>query len=250
MKRYVKLAALCLVMTMLAALFCVPAQALDTASGAQHITGNGSIGQGIGKQTTLVDFTSSDLCGFEAVGNIAEPTFQSSSAWNANVLYTWIDSANAETGIRGTLAKASQLQNASTLSVQLLAQYTKSTDYRVTLKLESVDKNGAPLSLEAHTTASATNWQTATFDISAFVARVNPDAACTVTILTSSNAAESEQLVLWVRSLYTCSLNTYPEILLPVAAAVCGFLLGFILFYVIYRATCKKNRRPRWQEEF
>lgn len=247
MKRFAKMTALCLTLTLLAALFCAPAQALGTASGPQHIASTGSVGDGIGKQTTLVDFTASDLCGFETLGNIAAPTFAQSGSLGVPVLYTWIDSAEAETGIRGTLATASQLMGANTLSVQLLAQYTKTANYKVTLRLEGTGKNGAPLALEASTLASAASWQTVTFDISAFVASVSPDAPCTLTVLTSSDA-ESEQFVLWVHSLYTSQLEAYPEFLLPTVAAAVGIIVGFCLFFVIYRATCNKNRRHRREE--
>jgi branched-chain amino acid transport system permease protein len=34
-----------------------------------------------------------------------------------------------------------------------------------------------------------------------------------------------------------------------IAAAACGFAVGFALFFVIYRTTSKKNRRPRWEEQ-
>ncbi len=247
MKRFAKTIALCMTMVLVAALLCTSAAALGTVQ-EKNIVSTGSVGEGTGKQTTLVDFTASYLCGFATLGNIATPTFTQSGAWGSPVLYAWVDSAEAETGIRGTLESASLLQGADTLSIQLLAQYTKTANYKVTLRLEGTDKNGAPLTLEASTTASSANWQTVTFDVSAFVAEANPDAPCTVTFLTSSDAAESEQFVLWVRSLYTSQLEAWPELLVPVAAAACGFLLGFALFYVIYRATCKKNRRPRREE--
>ena len=58
-------------LSLIAALFCMPAGALGTTE-QKHIVGNGSVGNGVGKQTTLVDFTASDLCGFETLGNIAD----------------------------------------------------------------------------------------------------------------------------------------------------------------------------------
>ena len=247
MKQILKNAALCIVLSLLVAMFCIPAQAIGDPTNGQTVISSGSVGQGTGKQTTLVNFTASDLCGFEAIGNTSDPIFKSSAAWNANVLYTWLNSAEAETGIRGTLSNPSILQGASTLSVQLLAQYTKATTYKATLRLEGVDKAGAPLSLVATATASSANWQTVTFDISAFVENANLEVPCTVTVLTTSEA-EEEEFVLWVHSIYTSSIETYPEYLLPVAAAACGFIVGFALFFVIYRATCKRNRRPRWEE--
>ena len=243
MKQFVKMIALCMTLSLIVALFCTPAGALGTAQ-EKNIISNGSVGEGVGTPTTVVDFTASDLCGFEVLGNVAEPKFEQSGAWSSPVLYAWIDSANSETGICGTLETASLLQNADTLSVQLLAQYTKTQTYGISLELVGTDKNGAPLTLTASTTASSASWQTVTFDVSLFVAEADLDKPCTVTILTSSSA-EGEQFVLWVRSLYTSTLHSYPEFILPVAAAAVAFVFGFAFFFVIYRTTCKKNRRYR-----
>lgn len=242
MKRFVKTIALCLTMTLFAALLCAPVGALGASQ--KNIVSTGSVGEGVGKQTTVVDFTASDLCGFAALGSIGEPTFQNSGAWGTPVLYTWIDSAETETGIRGTLATTAPLTSAETLSVQLLAQYTKTATYTVTLRLEGTDKNGSPLLLEATALASSASWQTVTFDISSFADSANPDTPCTVTVLTHSDA-ESEQFVLWVRSIYTSTLETYPEWILPAVCAFGGFAFGFALIFMIYRTTCKKNRRYR-----
>ena len=246
MKRFVKMISLCMMMALVAALLCAPAGALGADE--KNILSTGSVGEGVGTQTTLVDFTASDLCGFDVLGNMASPTFTQSGAWGTPVLYAWIDSAEAETGICGTLSSSSSLVGADTLSVQLLAQYTKTQNYEVTLLLEGTDKTGSPLSLEATALVSAASWQTVTFDISAFASEADATAPCTVKILTNSNA-ESEQFVLWVRSLYTGKLEAFPEFILPTGAAVVGFLFGFSFYFIIYRATCKKNRRNR-REEF
>ena len=246
MKRFLKTTALCIAMTLLVTLFCISAQALS-ATDSKTIISSGSVGTGTGKQTTVVDFSTSNLNGFEALGNVTEPTFTFSENWQTNVLSTRIDSAQKETGIRGTLANASLLQSASTLSVRLLAQYAKTTTYTLTLRLEGTDKTGAPLSLESTASVPTTYWKTVTFDISSFVASANLDAPCTMTILTSSDA-ESEEFVLWVHSIYTCSLEAYPEFLIPVVCSVGGLIVGFTLFFVIYRATCRKNRRRRQEE--
>ena len=244
MKRLKKIIVLSVIVALVAALFTAPAFSLGTTQ-ERLIVGKGSVGAGVGTQTTLVDFTTSNLCGFETLGAISAPTFVQSGAWGTPVLYTWIDSAQEQTGIFGTLETALPLQNANTLSVQLLAQYTKTTSYTVTLLLEGKDQNGAPFLFEASTTASSSSWQTVTFDVSAFVAEVDLTAPCVIKVLTSSGSAESEQFVLWVHSIYTSSLTAFPEYLLPVAAAACGFLFGFSFYFVIYRATCKRNRRAR-----
>lgn len=245
MKRFAKTTALCLTVVLLAALFCAPVQALGIASGPQHITSTGSVGDGIGNQTTLVDFTASDSCGFEALGNVTELTFERSSAWNAPVLYTWLDSANEETGICGTLDTA-RLKNASTLSVSLLAQYKNAgSHYRITLRLEGMSKAGTPLVLEAHATPATGNWQTVTFSIDEYVHEANPDVPTTVTLLTDSDATTTEQFVLWVHSFSMNTPTVYPEFILPTASAALGFAVGFSLFYIIYRATCSKKRKNR-----
>lgn len=246
MKRFAKITALCIVLTLLSALFCAPLQALGVAE-EKHIISTGSVGEGVGKSTTLVDFTARDLCGFETLGNTSAPSFEYSGTCEAPVLYAWIDPAENETGIRGTLETAAPLQGADTLSIQLLAQYKKGTSYTVTLQLTGTNKNGAPLSLTASAVAPSKNWQTVTFDISAFVAEVDFNAPCAVKLLTSSTAEESEQFVLWVCSIYTSQIISFPEFILPTAAAAVGFLFGFALFFVIYRATCKRKRRPLWE---
>lgn len=241
MKRFVKTSTLCLVMTLVVALFCVPAQALGNAS-TQYIVGNSSIGEGIGKQTTLVDFANSELCGFAPFAGTETLTFGSSAAWGTNVLKTHLASPGSELGMQKKLTDASLLANASTLSVQLVAQ---ANSYTVTLRLSGVDKNGAPLTWEAHTTATTNHWQTVTFDISSFASLVDTNQAVSVTLLASALTDEETGADWMVKSLYVCSPDTFPEYVLPVAFAACGFMLGFTLFFVIYRSTCKKNRRPR-----
>ena len=245
MKRFVKILSLCMMMALVAALLCAPASALGADE--KNILSTGSVGVGVGSKTTLVDFTASDLCGFEVLGSMASPTFTQSGAWGTPVLYAWIDSTEAETGICGTLSSAS-LVGAETLSVQLLAQYTKTQNYEVALLLEGTDKNGAPLSLFASASVSAASWQTVTFDISEFANEVNTEAPTTVKLLTSS-PSEDEQFVLWVHSLYVSQLESFPEFILPIGSALVGFVFGFSFYFIIYRATCKKNRRNR-REEF
>ena len=243
MKKTAKLIALCMVMTLLCvALFSIPAQAL--ANNQKTIVSTGSVSTGVGTQTTLVDFSTSNLYGFEALGNTTAPAFTYSETWKTNVLSTRINSAQEETGIQGSLTDTSLLQNKSTLSVRLLAQYAKTTNYTLTLVLEGTDKSGAPLTLTADVVVPATYWQTVTFDISAFTSSANLAAPCKISVLTSSQA-EAEEFVLWVHSIYANSLETSSHALIPAAIAGGGILVGFAFFFVIYCATCKKNKRRR-----
>ncbi len=239
MKRFVKTATLCIVMTLAAALFCAPVQALGTAP-IHHIVGNGSVGEGVGKQTTVVDFADSDLCGFAPFAGTETLTFGSSAAWGTNVLKTHLASPQSEAGIQKTFSDAALFGSASTLSVQLVAQANR---YLVTVRLSGLDKNGAPLTWEAHTTATTNHWQTITFDISSFTSRIDTDTPVSVTLIASAVDEESIGADWMIKSLYVCSPEALPEYLLPTVAAAGGLLFGFTLFFVIYRSTCKKNRR-------
>ena len=241
MKRFAKLL---LAMTILSVCLwgmMIPAQ-------AQTIVGNASVGEGVGKQTTLIDFSNADLGGFEMIGNAADPAFGYSEAWKSTVLKAPLLSSADQTGIRGSFASTSIPGGASSLSIQLLAQYTGVQNYRATLCLEGVDNTGAPIIWEGHTIATAGHWETVTFDISAFLASVNPDSPCTLTLLTSADTESDIPFTLFVKSIYINTPESFPDFILPVAAATCGFVIGFTFFFVIYRATCKRNRRPRWEE--
>ena len=246
MKRFAKTTALCLALTLLVALLCTPVQALGAAP-TKAIVGTGSIGEGVGKQTTVVDFAGSDLCGFTPVAGIESLSFGSSAVWGTNVLKTYLSTKDSKTGIQKTMPDASLLKDADTLSVQMVAQ---ASSYLVTLCLSGVDKNGSPLSWEAKVPVTTNHWQTVTFDISAFVALANTSAPVTLTLLASAQNEESTGAAWMIKSLYVSSPDTFPEFILPLAATACGLVLGFTLFFVIYRTTCKKNRRPRWEETY
>lgn len=241
MKRFAKLFLAMTVLTACLFGMMIPAQ-------AQTLVGKGSVGEGIGKQTTLVDFSNADLCGFSAIGNTDVPAFGYSESWKATVLKAPLNAEAGETGIRGNLASTSMLTGATSLSVQLLAQYTGVENYCATLVLEGVDKNGSPILWQGHAVATAGHWQTVSFEISTFLSVADPDAPCSVTVLTSANVTENAHFTLFVKALYINTPEAFPEFVLPIAAAACGFVFGFTLFFVIYRATCKRNRRPRWEE--
>lgn len=241
MKKTIKTILIAIVLTAV----CACSLSSFAPAGGSYLAESGSVGTGVGENTPLIDFSNGDLCGFEALGNVTELTLERSSAWNANVLYTWLDSANEETGIRGTVDTV-RLQNAATLSVSLLAQYKNAgSHYQITLRLEGVSKTGTPLLMEAHAAPATGNWQTVSFPISEYLHEADPDQPTTITLLTDSAAPNAEQFVLWVHSFSINTPTVYPEFILPIAAAVIGFAVGFSLFYIIYRATCSKKRRNR-----
>lgn len=243
MKRFVKVAALCLALTCLVSLFFAPVQAAD-ATPTKNIVGNGTVGEGVGKQTTVVDFADTGLDGFAALST-ESVTIGHSESWQTSVLKINLASAGTKTGVQKTFGDAAFLADASTLSLHMVAQ---ASSYTVTLHLLGVDKNGAPIVLEAQATVTTNEWQTVTFDVSSFAALVDTAAPVTVTLTTSAKDAVSSGANWMIKSIYVGTLQSFPELVLPIAAAACGLVLGFFLFFIIYRATCKRNRRPHWEE--
>ena len=244
MKRFLKILTVCTLVAMLTAMLCAPVAALGNPT-AKHIVGNGAVGEGAGKQTALIDFSASDLGGFAPFAGSETLTFGASAVWGTNVLKTRLSSPGVETGIQKSYTDASVLAGATTLSVQQVAQ---ANAYTLTLRLSGVDKNGSPLTWEANVAATTNQWQTITFDISPFVSLVNENAPLTMALLAAADTETSVGAEWMVKSIYTNAPQAIPESLLPIAAAACGFAVGFALFFVIYRTTCKKNRRPRREE--
>ncbi len=244
MKRFVKISTLCVVVTLLAAMLCAPAGALGNAATTQ-IVGHGAVGEGVGKHTTLIDFADSDLGGFAPFAGTETLNLGASAVWGTNVLKTRLSSPESETGMKKTFSDASALAATTTLSVQQVAQ---ASAYTVTLRLSGIDQNNAPLSWEATVAVTTNQWQTVTFDISSFVSLVNKNAPVTMALLASADGEASIGAEWMIKSIYVSVPQGIPELLLPAATAVCGFAVGFALFFVIYRTTCKKNRRPRWEE--
>ena len=245
MKRFVKLAALCMVITLLS--LSVFSTLLTVQASTSFMVGNGDIGEGVGKQTTLVDFANSDLDGFAPYSGTESLSLGSSAVWGTDVLKTKLSSPENEEGITKTFADASILTDASTLSIQQVAQ---TTAYAVTLRLLGTDKDGAPLAYVAHVNATSNEWQTITFDIATFSSLIDTTAPLSITVLGSAQNEENAGASWMIKSLYICTPETFPEIIIPLVAAICGLTIGVILLVVIYRTVCKKNRRPRWEEEF
>ena len=244
MKRFSKATALWVAITLLVVLLCVPVQAANT-SPQKNIVGHGTVGDGVGKQTTVVDFANAGLDGFSPLAGTESVTIGTSAVWQASVLKTHLAPAGSNAGIQKTFGDSTFLAGVSTLSLQQVAQ---ANHYAVTLRLSGVDKNGVPIVWEAQANATTNLWQTVTFDISAFTSILHIGTPVTLTLMASTEDAASIGADWMVKSIYVGTLQNVPELVLPIAAALCGLVLGFFLFFIIYRATCKKNRAPRWEE--
>lgn len=239
MKRFVKISSLCIVITLIITMLCAPVSAIGNTASKQ-IVGHGSVSDGIGKHTTVIDFASSDLGGFVPFAGTEPLNFGASAVWGTNVLKAPLSSSQNGVGIKKTFADASAFAGATTLSVQQVAQ---ASAYTLTLHLSGIDKNNAPLTFVATVAATTNQWQTVTFDISPFLSLVNENAPLTLSIVAATDVGANSGAEWMVKSIYVCTPQTVPEILLPIAAAVCGFAVGFAIFFVIYRTTCNKKRR-------
>ena len=246
MKRFVKSTAVCLVMTLLCVCLLCTTVLADTQK--QTIVGYGYAGEGIGKPTTVVDFANTNLDGFFPYDGTEPLNFETSVALATRVLKTPLAGEGTEKGITKTFADASILNNVSTISIHTVVN-KKDITYRVTLRLSGVDKNGAPLAFDAHVDSTTNEWQTLTFDVSAFAELVDTDAPVTLTILACSIGEEIANTDWMIKSIYTSTPETFPEEVLPIASAVGGFVIGFVFFFMIYRTTCKRKKRiPLFEE--
>ena len=245
MKRFAKISTVCILMTLVAVLLAAPAQALGNTP-TKTIVGYGSVGEGIGKQTTVVDFANEALGGFAPFSGNESLAFGNSTSWQASVLKTHLAAPGTEAGIKKTFSDASVFKKTNTLSVEVIAQ---ASSYLVTLRLSGVDQNGSPLTFEARMNATTNHWQTITFDISDFVDLIDTNAPVSITLLASANSEESVGAEWMIKSIYLNTPEAFPEYLISTLCAVGGFAIGFVFFFMIYRSTCKKNRRPRPGEE-
>lgn len=214
------------------------------------LSGTGSVGEGTGKETSLFDFTTGTLHGFSAVGGSAlsqneNPLSCQSSAYGTPVLYTWLNTAKCENGVRKILSDGTALQDATAISVQTLAQYGQAStqDCRLTLRLQGVDKNGRTIWLEATATAQAHTWQSVNFNIAAFTTAADLSRPVVVTLLVDSDqAAEDgapENFGLWIRSISVHRPKNNYTLFFIILFSVLGIAVGSLVFLYFYRRTAR-----------
>ncbi|MBQ8309456.1 MAG: hypothetical protein IJX80_00400 [Clostridia bacterium] len=199
------------------------------------VSGYASAGFGAGEQEPLFDFTGGSTLGFSAVGGAAEPESRPSAAWGTPVLYTWLHAAQGETGVRKLMANSSELDGASALSLQLLAQYNRAERCSITLRLVGCDTQGSTVSYESVGSFDGRKWQTVTFDISEFVANADLSQPCALTVLCEPGSDTDETFVLFLKGIYANYPQESSNMILPIVLTVAGVLIGFLLILILYR---------------
>ena len=218
------------------------------------LSGIGSYGSVSGTRTALFDFTSGDCFGFSAVGSISAPESHLSKTWNAPVLYTWLNTSHNETGVQKVLSNGTALKGATALSAQVLAQYASSESCTLTLRLQGMDTQGKLLTYQSQATVAGGRWQTATFQISPFLAEADLSRPCVLTLLTSpieknaensENTENGENFVFWVKALWTVVPVADYSMLTPILLTVGGVGVTFLLIFLLYRISSGRRMRSR-----
>ncbi len=215
------------------------------------LTGTGNLSAGSGKKTVLYDFTTGERYDFSAVGGSDlsakdNPSGYQSGAYDDPVLYTWLNTANAQTGVRKILSDGKELRDATSISMHLLAQY-KQADIKtciLILQLQGVDENGMPIRFEAQTNAPVRVWQDVNFNVSAFTSAADLSQPVVMTVLVSTDDSvdevAAEDFGLWIRDISVHRPKTDYALFFTILAAVTGGALGFILIFRGYRRSRRR----------
>ena len=211
-----------------------------------RVSGVANVGAGGLEENILFDFTEGDTFGFTGVGSLGAPESHNSAAWDAPVLYTWINPTYENRGgVRKIFDDATVLEKASSLSVQLLTQIPDSERCTAYLRLEGLTESGARLTYESQAEIQNGTWQTVTYQIGNFIAEADLSRPCILTLTTETAEECEEEYVLWVKGMNVRTpsggIGNTGAILLILA----GVLVGFLAVFLIYRKTSKKHNRKR-----
>ncbi len=207
------------------------------------VTGNAHVGTVGFPEDPLFDFTTGELLGFTGAGSHLPPESKQSEHWKKPVLYTWLNPANEyPTGVRKLLGTSEELSGASSLSVHLLTQ-ANAQNVTARLCMEGTSTEGKRLSYEASVVISDGQWQVVTFQISSFVASLDPTKPCTLTLTAEPDTESEKPFGFWVRGIDI----RRPEDAKP-SSALLGIILGgvsltFALVFSVYIVTVKRQRK-------
>ncbi len=205
------------------------------------VSGVANVGTAGLEESSLFDFTTGECYGFGGIGVSEAPKSHHSAAWNAPVLYTWVDPLCGNGGICKRFDNATQLENVSSMSVSLLCQIPDAEACSVRLTLDGSTQNGERIAYASDVELQNGKWQTATFQIGSFIADADLSSPVVMTLTTSADTDAEEEYVLWVKSIDVRRTDSGIGAYLPIAVTVGCLAIGFLAVFLIYRKT--KYRR-------
>ena len=210
------------------------------------VSGVANAGTGGLEENILYDFTEGDTLGFTGIGSLGAPESHNSAAWDAPVLYTWINPAYENRGgVRKILDDATVLEKASSLSVQLLTQIPDCERCTAYLRLEGLTESGARLTYESQVEIQNGTWQTVTYQIGNFTAEADLSRPCVLTLTTEPWAECEEEYVLWVKGMNVRKPSGGIGDTVALILILCGVAVGFVAVFLIYHKAGKKHKYKR-----
>ena len=210
------------------------------------VSGVANVGTGGLEENILFDFTEGDTFGFTGVGSLGTPESHNSAAWDAPVLYTWINPTYENRGgVRKILSDATVLEKASSLSVQLLTQIPEGEHCTAYLRLDGLTEGGARLTYESQVEIQNGTWQTVTYQIGNFTAEADLSQPCILTLTTEPEAECEEEYVLWVKGMNVRKPSGGIGDTVALILILSGVAVGFLAVFFIYHKTGKKHKHKR-----
>ncbi len=200
------------------------------------------------EEAPLFDFTEGAIHGFVGIGASDAPVSNHSAAWNAPVLFTWVEPAFGDRGgVSKVLSDAALLRGATSTSIGLLCQIPDASSCTAHLTLEGTTAEGERLTYESSVEIQNGTWQSVTFQIGNFTADADLSKPVVLTLTTSSDNHETDEpYALWVKSMNVrrsteSGLHAY----LPIIVIAASLAVGFLATFLIYRKTGVRRIRRK-----
>ncbi len=214
-----------------------------------EVGGVANLGDNGFKTKPLFDFSEGESFGFSSINGLMTPECRTSSAWNGEVLYTWLqaDGKDADAGVNVMIPNTERLQKATALSVRVLLQIPNVEHANLTLRLTGVTPTGAPIRYESTLEVAAGAWQTATFSVANFTSELAPHSCCNLSLVSDTAPAvapgEDTAYVFWLHdiSLFKPAMNL--DSLWVVGSIVLGLAVGAGIVVLLVRVLPRRRKR-------
>ena len=151
----------------------------------------------------FVDFADGTLHGFCSIAAMEDATTRLSGALGAQALMIWADPESpAKSGVRRVFTTGEELVDVSALSVRYLAQLPGGQSYTLQLTLDGYTQTGTRQTYQSAIETADASWQTATFQVAAFTADLDPQKPCVMSLLIEPSGDVDDEFAFWVRDIY------------------------------------------------